>query len=161
MTDAFVFYGIKWERLCMKNPWRRTQFPFQHHLLINEISTGTRQRFIIHIAYIHVTRTKQPTITDNCFLLKAKNYQQQQVNTLSVVFLLFPYCYHLTNIKTIFLSFTRYLWAILTTKVYKQNKKAIVTAHILYKKDSKSSFIIFKMYNRSNHLIRPHNWKIR
>jgi len=30
-------------------------------------------------------------MTDNCFLLKAKNYQQQRVNTLSVSFTHFLY----------------------------------------------------------------------
>lgn len=89
MIDAFVFHSMKWEKLCMKNAWRRKQFPFQHHLLINEKSTGFRQGFIILLVYIHVTRIKPPSVTAICFLLKSKNYQQQ-VNTLSVGFFAVP-----------------------------------------------------------------------
>lgn len=64
LIDAFVFYGMKYA-------WREKQFPFQHHLLTNDKSKGIRQGFIIYTVYLHVTRTKQATMTDSCLLLKA------------------------------------------------------------------------------------------
>lgn len=73
-------------RLCMKNAWKQKQFPFQHHLLINEKSKGIRQGFIIHNVCTHVTRTKQAPMTDSYLLLKATSYHQQHINTLSVPF---------------------------------------------------------------------------
>lgn len=79
--------GCVWQ-----NAWGREQFPFQHHFLINEKSTGTRQGFLIDISFYLCCKNKT-SMTDNCFLLKANNYQQQQVNTLSC-FLLFPSSYH-------------------------------------------------------------------
>lgn len=67
-----------------KMPEGGNSFLFQHHFLINEKSTGTRQGFLIHISFYLCCKNK--TMTDNCFLLKTSNYQQQQVNTLSVAF---------------------------------------------------------------------------
>lgn len=62
----------------------------------------------MHISFYLCCKNKQ-TVTDNCFLLKASNYQQQQVNRLNC-FLLFPCFYHQVNIKLIFLSFIHYLY---------------------------------------------------
>lgn len=105
MIDAFVFYGMKWEAMyekCLKAEAVSFSTPFAHKWEVYRNQTRIRNSYSLYSCY----KNKTTNHDWQCFLLKAKNYQQQQVNnTVSWDFC----CYRLTNTKIIFLSFTHYL----------------------------------------------------
>lgn len=84
-------YRMKWEAVhekCLRVGTVSFSTPFSHEWEIYRNQTRIPNSFKIDLCCKNKT-----TVTDNCFLLKASNYQQQQVNTLTC-FLLFPCSYH-------------------------------------------------------------------